>query len=148
MVSCTLILSLIAGTLASPVDLAERQSCPAIHVFGARETTAAPGYGSAGTVVNAILNAHPGATAEVSVLTSKTSIPMRYQANMPTHLCQGHQLSSLWEQPILLGLCQSRQCSCSKPSERICKALSELETGRRRLFPGSRNLRQHSLRRW
>lgn len=44
--------------------LATRQSCPAIHVFGARETTVSPGYGSAGTVVNLILNAHPGATSE------------------------------------------------------------------------------------
>ncbi|KAH7010307.1 carbohydrate esterase family 5 protein [Ilyonectria destructans] len=44
--------------------LVTRQSCPAIHVFGARETTVSPGYGSAGTVVNLILNAHPGATSE------------------------------------------------------------------------------------
>ncbi|KAL2023320.1 hypothetical protein VTK56DRAFT_3058 [Thermocarpiscus australiensis] len=55
----------------SPVDaegieaavLAKRQ-CPQIHVFGARETTAPPGYGTAGQVVNLILNAYPGATAE------------------------------------------------------------------------------------
>ncbi|KAK4149097.1 carbohydrate esterase [Chaetomidium leptoderma] len=55
----------------SPVDaeavdvavLAKRQ-CPQIHVFGARETTAPPGYGTAGTVVNLILGAYPGATSE------------------------------------------------------------------------------------
>ncbi|KAL2194215.1 carbohydrate esterase family 5 protein [Corynascus similis CBS 632.67] len=55
----------------SPVDaeavdaavLAKRQ-CPQIHVFGARETTVSPGYGTAGTVVNLILGAFPGATAE------------------------------------------------------------------------------------
>ncbi|KAL2179693.1 carbohydrate esterase family 5 protein [Thermothelomyces heterothallicus CBS 202.75] len=59
---------LVSGT---PVDaeavdaavLAKRQ-CPQIHIFGARETTAPPGYGTAGTVVNLILNAFPGATAE------------------------------------------------------------------------------------
>ncbi|KAL9625033.1 MAG: hypothetical protein Q9160_000762 [Pyrenula sp. 1 TL-2023] len=39
-------------------------SCPPVHVFGARETTASPGFGSAGTVVNLILNAHSGATSE------------------------------------------------------------------------------------
>lgn len=48
----------------SMAGLVTRQSCPAIHVFGARETTVSPGYGSAGTVVNLILNAHPGATSE------------------------------------------------------------------------------------
>ncbi|KAH6844517.1 carbohydrate esterase family 5 protein [Chaetomium sp. MPI-CAGE-AT-0009] len=55
----------------SPVDadavdaavLAKRQ-CPQIHVFGARETTVSPGYGTAGQVVNLVLGAYPGATAE------------------------------------------------------------------------------------
>lgn len=39
---------------ASPIDgdVHEiRQSCPSIHIFGARETTASPGYGSSITVV-------------------------------------------------------------------------------------------------
>lgn len=52
---------------ASPIDgeLHEtRQSCPSIHIFGARETTASAGYGSSSTVVNAILSAYPGSTAE------------------------------------------------------------------------------------
>lgn len=54
---------------ASPIDsdvrLDERQaSCPSIHIFGARETTASAGYGSSITVVNEILNAYPGSTAE------------------------------------------------------------------------------------
>lgn len=55
----------------SPVDaeavdaaiLAKRQ-CPEIHIFGARETTVSPGYGTAGTVVNLIKGAYPGATSE------------------------------------------------------------------------------------
>lgn len=54
-------------TSASPVvspELEERQSCPQIHIFGARETTAPPGYGTAGSVVNRILSAHPGSSAE------------------------------------------------------------------------------------
>lgn len=54
-----------ALALALPADLESRQSgCPNIHVFGARETTASPGYGSAGTVVNLILGAYSGSTAE------------------------------------------------------------------------------------
>jgi len=58
---------LVAG---SPVDTTEaselvaRQSCPEIHVFGARETTVPSGYGTAGQVVNLILQAFPGATSE------------------------------------------------------------------------------------
>lgn len=48
-------------------SLNRRASCPSIHIFGARETTASAGYGSAGTVVNLILNAYPGSTAEAIV---------------------------------------------------------------------------------
>jgi acetylxylan esterase len=59
-------LLLLSRALAAPVELDSRQSgCPKIHISGARETTAPPGYGSAGTVVNLILNAHPDSTAEV-----------------------------------------------------------------------------------
>ena len=57
------ILALIAVAFAAPVEL-EKRACPGVHIFGARETTACPGYGSAGTVVNLILNAYPGSTAE------------------------------------------------------------------------------------
>ncbi|KAL3464506.1 cutinase [Aspergillus heterothallicus] len=57
-----LTLLLLGHTLATPLE--ERQSCPQIHVFGARETTASPGYGSSSTVVNAVLNAYPGSTSE------------------------------------------------------------------------------------
>jgi acetylxylan esterase len=57
------VLSSAALAFASPVEL-QKRACPPIHVFGARETTASPGYGSAGTVVNKILAAHSGATAE------------------------------------------------------------------------------------
>lgn len=55
---------------ATPIDgdnrmhLGGRASCPSIHVFGARETTASAGYGSSATVVNAILSAYSDATAE------------------------------------------------------------------------------------
>ncbi|KAI7497749.1 hypothetical protein KC367_g5639 [Hortaea werneckii] len=59
----TFITALLSTALASPLDLHKR-GCPQIHVFGARETTAAPGYGSSSTVVNKILAAHPGATSE------------------------------------------------------------------------------------
>lgn len=53
---------LMGSSMAAPL---EKRACPNIHIFGARETTAPAGYGSAGTVVNLILNAHPGSTAEV-----------------------------------------------------------------------------------
>lgn len=57
---------LTVGAFASPVEVVEekRQSCPGVHVFGARETTVSAGFGSAGTVVNSIVSAHSGATSE------------------------------------------------------------------------------------
>jgi acetylxylan esterase len=55
-------------TGASPVEIEERQSsCPGVHVFGARETTVAQGYGSSSTVVNLVLQAYPGSTSEAIV---------------------------------------------------------------------------------
>lgn len=53
------------GALAVPLKGSmEKRACPGVHVFGARETTASPGYGSSSTVVNAVLSAYPGSTAE------------------------------------------------------------------------------------
>lgn len=60
----TLLPFLLTTALALP-DLSPRQStCPPIHIFGARETTAPAGYGTAGGVITLILNANSGATAE------------------------------------------------------------------------------------
>ena len=56
---------LLGATLASASALDARATCPQVHVFGARETTAPPGYGTAGAVVSSILSAFPGSTAEV-----------------------------------------------------------------------------------
>jgi len=50
-----------AGVSASPSELAERQSCPGVYIFGARETTVAPGYGTAGGLVDQVKAAYPGA---------------------------------------------------------------------------------------
>jgi acetylxylan esterase len=59
------ILLLLGHALASPIDVSlEKRQCPGIHVFGARETTAAAGYGSSITVVDGVLADHPGATSE------------------------------------------------------------------------------------
>ena len=63
---------LLEYALASPiepvgVETLEKRACPNIHVFGARETTVAQGYGTAGVVVNLILAAHSGATSEAIV---------------------------------------------------------------------------------
>jgi acetylxylan esterase len=60
----SLALLLSAVSVFSTPIVEERQSCPNIHVFGARETTASPGYGSSITIVNDVLNAYPGSTAE------------------------------------------------------------------------------------
>ncbi|KAF2837863.1 carbohydrate-binding module family 1 protein [Patellaria atrata CBS 101060] len=54
----------VTHALAATVESDKRADCPNIHVFGARETTAPAGYGTAGTVVNLILQAFPGATSE------------------------------------------------------------------------------------
>ena len=54
--------ALLAVGSSSPIE--ERQSCPQIHIFGARETTAPVGYGSAGTFVDLIKNAYPGSSSE------------------------------------------------------------------------------------
>ncbi|KAI1435957.1 cutinase-domain-containing protein [Xylaria sp. CBS 124048] len=49
-----------AGVSAMPAELSQRQSCPDIYVFGARETTVPPGYGTAGGLVDMVLAAYPG----------------------------------------------------------------------------------------
>ena len=54
-----------ASILLLGAALAAAQSCPQVHIFGARETTAPPGYGTAGAVVNSVISAFPGATGEV-----------------------------------------------------------------------------------
>ena len=54
---------LLGNALAGPAKLGKRQ-CPNIQVFGARETTAPAGYGSSITVVDDVLSAYSGSTAE------------------------------------------------------------------------------------
>lgn len=60
------VIALGAIVLAPVADAAQtrRQNCPSVHIFGARETTAPPGFGSASTVVNLIQRANNGATSE------------------------------------------------------------------------------------
>jgi acetylxylan esterase len=92
--------ALIASTIAVPLDTApleKRITCPPIHVFGARETTAPPGYGSAGTFVNLILNAHAGATAEAIVYPAAGGTNAQYaasvQAGTPVSLSTQHDVA-------------------------------------------------------
>ena len=60
MKSTTTILSaLIAVATANPVDLEQRQSCPGVYVFGARETTAPAGFGTSAGLVNMVTAAYP-----------------------------------------------------------------------------------------
>ena len=72
------LLAVAPAAIASPIQHEERQSCPNIHIFGARETTAPAGYGSAGTFVNLILNAYPGSTAEAIVYPAAGSTNAAY----------------------------------------------------------------------
>ncbi|CAI6257453.1 unnamed protein product [Periconia digitata] len=60
-------LSLASLASSTPVELSERQSCPKVYVFGARETTVSPGYGTAGGLVQQVQNAYPGTGAEAIV---------------------------------------------------------------------------------
>ena len=55
--------ALAAFASATPIDenLEARQSCPGVYVFGARETTAPAGYGTAGGLVNQVVAAYSGA---------------------------------------------------------------------------------------
>ncbi|KAF2741677.1 carbohydrate-binding module family 1 protein [Sporormia fimetaria CBS 119925] len=57
-------LSLSGLVAGNPVELTERQSCPNVYVFGARETTAPVGYGTSQGLVNQVVAAYPGAGSE------------------------------------------------------------------------------------
>ena len=62
--------ALFAGLVAAgPVELTERQSCPKVYIFGARETTVAQsnGFGTAAGLVNQVKAAYSGAGAEAIV---------------------------------------------------------------------------------
>lgn len=62
-------LTVIGLAAASPVELTERQSCPKVYIFGARETTVpqSNAYGTAGGLVNSVKAAYPGAGSEAIV---------------------------------------------------------------------------------
>ncbi|KAI5926697.1 cutinase-domain-containing protein [Camillea tinctor] len=45
----------------------QQSSCPNVHVIGARETTAPPGFGSAATVVDLVQRGNAGSTSEAIV---------------------------------------------------------------------------------
>ena len=53
-------LSLLSQTTVTAAALQQRQSCPKVYTFGARETTVPQGYGTAGGLVNQIKSAFPG----------------------------------------------------------------------------------------
>jgi acetylxylan esterase len=59
-----MLLLLIATAAKAATGLGRRQSCSNLHIFGARETTAPPGFGTSSAVVNMIQRAYPGATTE------------------------------------------------------------------------------------
>ena len=57
----------ILASMASAGPIEERQSCPPVHVFGARETTVPQGYGTSQGLVDMVVQAYPGATKEAIV---------------------------------------------------------------------------------
>ncbi|KAF1851983.1 carbohydrate esterase family 5 protein [Cucurbitaria berberidis CBS 394.84] len=62
--------ALFAGLVAAgPVELTERQSCPKVYIFGARETTLpqSNGFGTGAGLVNQVKAAYSGAGAEAIV---------------------------------------------------------------------------------
>ena len=62
------VLPLLAGLASSnPVGLEERQSCPKVHIYGARETTVPQGSGTSQGLVQMVQQAYSGATAEAIV---------------------------------------------------------------------------------
>ncbi|KAJ5774824.1 Cutinase [Penicillium paradoxum] len=63
-ISILTLLTSSAFAVPLEVEIEKRINCPDVHIFGARETTAAAGYGSSNTVVNGLLSAYSGSTAE------------------------------------------------------------------------------------
>ncbi|KAI0541058.1 catalytic core domain of acetyl xylan esterase [Xylaria digitata] len=59
------LLSLLIATAATAfVGLGRRETCSNLHIFGARETTAPPGFGTAAIAVDIIRGAYPSASTE------------------------------------------------------------------------------------
>ncbi|TGJ81642.1 hypothetical protein E0Z10_g7135 [Xylaria hypoxylon] len=50
----------ILAAVATATPLEQRQSCPGVYVFGARETTAPAGFGTSGGLVNMVTAAYSG----------------------------------------------------------------------------------------
>ncbi|KAI0203812.1 catalytic core domain of acetyl xylan esterase [Astrocystis sublimbata] len=59
-----LTLLLISKTVTTSVGLSRREDCANLHIFGARETTAPPGFGTAATVIRLIQRSFPGSSSE------------------------------------------------------------------------------------
>ncbi|TPX09820.1 uncharacterized protein E0L32_009011 [Thyridium curvatum] len=55
---------LLGCAAAAVLDRAVAVVCPQLHIMAARETTAPPGFGSAKTLVDLVLDNFPGATSE------------------------------------------------------------------------------------
>lgn len=61
------LLALLGAASLAAANPMEKRACPNVHVFGARETTVAQGYGTSGPVVNSILAVYSGSTSEAIV---------------------------------------------------------------------------------
>lgn len=67
MKTSTFVSTVAQAVMVAGSPLAARQSCPDVHVFGARETTVSQGYGSSATVVDLVTAKYSGATSEAIV---------------------------------------------------------------------------------
>src|SRR5688572_10245319 len=61
-VAVPLLAGLAQSTPLEQQNLEVRQSCPAVHVFGARETTVPQGYGTSQGLVDMVTRAYSGST--------------------------------------------------------------------------------------
>jgi acetylxylan esterase len=139
---------LLGGALAAPTaDLAERASCPSVHVICARGTTDTPNCGAGTPVVTSILNAHSGATSE----------SINYVACGGGSSCGGVSYSDSVRQGTAAVVSQvsayAKQCPSTKlvlvGYSQVWTVSREMdEAGLTLRSTGSRDIRQCALRWW
>lgn len=82
-------LSLFGVATASPAAIEQQQNCPSLYIFGARETTAPPGYGSAGDMVDRVKATFPKSGSEAIVYPACGGQPSCGSVSYPNSENQG-----------------------------------------------------------
>ncbi len=104
---------LTSTAVASPLARAKINVCPAMHIFGARETTLPQGFGTTQVLIDLVQKAFPGTTAEqiiypaaggdqygASVATGITAVIQQlndFQAQCPDSIVIMHGYSQVWK---------------------------------------------------